>query len=197
MTFLEQHQLIYGLGVNVGDFWQWAYSDILSNRNRSIFAEYMVGVALGVVTKPSVEWDSVDLEYQDYKIEVKSSAYWQSWQQEKRSKISFSVRKAVFWNVETGKYQGETTRCAHAYVFCHYAELDKTKVNVLDISPWDFYVISTGELDHEFGEAKSISLKSVRKMARPCKFGELKATVDSVRQEHPCPQAAQGTPGDV
>lgn len=26
-------------GKTVGDFWQWAYSDILSNRNRSIFAE--------------------------------------------------------------------------------------------------------------------------------------------------------------
>lgn len=42
----------------VGDFWQWAYSDILSNRNRSIFAEFIVGVALGVVNKPRREWDS-------------------------------------------------------------------------------------------------------------------------------------------
>ena len=28
----------------MGDFWQGAYSNILSNRNRSIFAEFIVGV---------------------------------------------------------------------------------------------------------------------------------------------------------
>ena len=47
--------------ITVGDFWRWAYSDLLSNRNRSIFAEYIVGVALGIVDNPRVEWDSVDL----------------------------------------------------------------------------------------------------------------------------------------
>jgi hypothetical protein len=31
-------------GRTVGDFWRWAYSDILSNRNRSIFAKFIVGV---------------------------------------------------------------------------------------------------------------------------------------------------------
>ena len=47
----------------VGDFWSWAYSDILGNRNRSIFAEFIVGSALGVVDTARIEWDSVDLHY--------------------------------------------------------------------------------------------------------------------------------------
>ena len=48
VNFFDQQEPIPGAnGVTVGDFWQWAYSDILSNRNRSIFAEYIVGVALG------------------------------------------------------------------------------------------------------------------------------------------------------
>src|ERR1035437_2209122 len=92
---LNYHDSIPGLdGRTVGDFWQWGYSDILSNRNRSIFAEFMVGVALGVVEKPRVRWDAVDLRYAGFKIEVKSAAYIQSWPQKKLSAIRFEIGKA-------------------------------------------------------------------------------------------------------
>jgi len=50
-------------GLSLGDFWSWAYSDILSNRNRSVFAEFIVGSALGVIDEPRIEWDAVDLRY--------------------------------------------------------------------------------------------------------------------------------------
>lgn len=37
---LEANKLIPGLSnKTVGDFWSWAYSDILNNRNRGIFAK--------------------------------------------------------------------------------------------------------------------------------------------------------------
>jgi|GEM_PF-4375483 len=35
-------------GVHVLDYWQWAHSDLLSNLERAIVAEYLVGQALGV-----------------------------------------------------------------------------------------------------------------------------------------------------
>jgi hypothetical protein len=182
--FLYPNEPIPGLnGRTVGDFWQWAYSDILSNRNRSIFAEFMVGVALGVVEKPRVEWDAVDLRYGGFKIEVKSSAYCQSWFQKKPSAILFSIRKAVFWNPETGAYEGEATRSADAYVFCVHAERDKAKANVLDVSTWDFYVVATETLNPEFGAAKSLSLASVRRIGQRCTFGGLQAAVDGVLME--------------
>jgi hypothetical protein len=38
-----------------GDFRQWVYSDIWSNQNRATVAEFMVGVALGGVDKPTVK----------------------------------------------------------------------------------------------------------------------------------------------
>jgi hypothetical protein len=70
---------IIGLdNTTLGDFWTWAYSDVIGNRNRSIFAEFLVGTALGVVDKPRVEWDAVDLRYSDSKIEVKAAGYVQS-----------------------------------------------------------------------------------------------------------------------
>jgi hypothetical protein len=165
-------------GRNVGDFWRWAYSDLLSNRNRSIFAEYIVGVALGVVDKPRVEWDAVDLRYDGFRIEVKSSAYCQSWYQYKPSIIQFSIRKAVFWNPETGAYEGEATRSADVYIFCLHAEKDKVKANVLDIAAWDFFVVPTVKLNQEFGTAKSISLAAVKRLAVACKWDGLRAAAD-------------------
>ena len=180
-ALLSANEPIPGLnGRTVGDFWQWAYSDILSNRNRSIFAEFIVGVALGAVGQPRVEWNSADLQYDRFKVEVKCSADLQSWQQERPSRVQFSIRKAVVWNRHTGKYEGTPARCADVYVFCHYPERDKAKANVLCVAAWDFYVIATETLNREFGDAQSVSLSAIRRTALHCKFDGLKAAVDSV-----------------
>jgi hypothetical protein len=146
--------------------------------NRSTFAEHLVGLALGVVDKPRVEWGAVDLLYGKFKIEVKSSAYWQSWFQKKPSAILFSVRKAIFCNSVTGAYKGEATRSAAIYVFCVHAEKDKSKADVLDVATWDGYVVSTEVLNQQFGMAKSLSLAAVERIALRCKFEGLKVTVD-------------------
>ncbi len=172
---------ILGLGGRtVGDFSQWAHSDVLSNWNRSIFAEYIVGVALGVVDKPRVEWDAVDLRYGGCNIEVKSSAYCQSWFQSKPSTIQFSIRKAAFWNPDTGAYEGEATRSADVYVFCLHTERDKSKANVLDVAAWEFFMVPTATLNQEFGTAKSVSLAAVKRVAVECGFDGLKTAVDAV-----------------
>ncbi len=190
-AFLNSDDLIPGLGDReVGDFWRWAYSDILSNRNRSVLAEFIVGVALGVVDKPRVEWDAADLRYRGFKIEVKAAAYVQSWHQDKPSAIRFSIRKAKLWNPATGKYEGQPIRCADLYVFCLYPERDNAKANVLDIPAWDFYVVSTAVLNRKFDKRKSLPLVEVRQLARRCKVEELKAVVDDAL--HTCSAQALG-----
>jgi len=40
------------LGATVGDFWSWAYSDMLSNVIRSVYAEFLVASALGFTHEP-------------------------------------------------------------------------------------------------------------------------------------------------
>lgn len=183
--FLESGQPIPSLqGRTVGDFWRWAYSDVRSNTTRSVFAEYIVGLALGVVRKPRVEWDAVDLRYGDFNVEVKASGYCQSWFQRKPSSISFSIRKARFWNPAIGAYEGEATRSAHVYVFCVHAEREKEKATVLDVSTWNFYVVPTRNLNQDFGMAKSLSLTSVRRIAVQCKWSGLKSTVDRVLESN-------------
>jgi len=63
-TRLPPHHTIPNLpGHTLGDFWSWAYSEVLTNTTRSVFAEYLVGAALGVVNTPRVEWDRQDFEY--------------------------------------------------------------------------------------------------------------------------------------
>jgi hypothetical protein len=132
------------------------------------------------VDAPRIEWESVDLHYRGFKVEVKSAAECQSWHQANASPILFSIRKATEWNRETGKFQGQRTRCADVYVVCHYPERDKTKANVLDVLAWDVYVGATEDLNRRFGDAKSIRLAALKKIAAVCKFHQLRVTVDLV-----------------
>ena len=64
MDILSMDTKICGMGnATVCDFWTWAYSDILSNRNRGIFAEYIVSHALSADTEARLEWDAYDCFY--------------------------------------------------------------------------------------------------------------------------------------
>ena len=148
----------------VSDFWAWAYSDILSNLNRSIFAEFLVAYALDVTDEPRVEWDAVDVKYENITIEVKSAAYVQSWKQSKHSTISFDIAKKKSWIAETNEYLPESSRFSDCYVFCLYVETEK--VNVLDIIGWRFYVVPTKIINDVYGEQKSVSLRKVQNISK-------------------------------
>lgn len=67
-------------------FWNWAFSDFLSNALRGVLAEYIIAHALDCTEKLRNQWNEYDLETKsDIKIEVKSSAYLQAWSQKKHS----------------------------------------------------------------------------------------------------------------
>ncbi|HLP27552.1 MAG TPA: hypothetical protein VK147_02850 [Candidatus Didemnitutus sp.] len=84
---------------------QWAYSDHLSNANRGVLAEYIVGLAVGATEKPRVEWDKYDLVTPGgVSIEVKSSAYPQSWNNPKPSTIVFDIAPRTWWDAATNTY---------------------------------------------------------------------------------------------
>lgn len=99
---------IKGTDVSVSDFWRWAYSDLLSNRNRGILAEFIVGNALGLTNDPRFEWDKADFEYNGKFIEVKSGAYIQAWEQKQLSKVIFNIPKAKSWDHKIGKMGEES-----------------------------------------------------------------------------------------
>lgn len=183
-TLLPYETAIENTGnLTVGDFWQWAYSDILSNRNRGIFAEFLVAAALGVTTIPRIEWAGVDVRYGDLAIEVKTSAYWQSWPQRRPSSIRFGVAERLAWNEVDNTYAPVATRTADVYVFCLYAEerQEFAVKHILDANFWRFYVLGTDTLRRLLGTQRSIALAVLSKVCQPVEYGELKRKIDQQR----------------
>jgi hypothetical protein len=132
-SYIDPATRIHGLdGRSVCDYWQWAYSDLLSNTNRPILAEYLVGAALEALSGPRIEWDTTDLTYRGLTIEVKSAAYVQTWEQKRLSAIRFEIAEHQRWNAETRLYEVGTCRHADCYVFCLLAEQDRNRVDPLD-----------------------------------------------------------------
>jgi len=166
-------------GHTLGDFWSWAYSEVLTNTTRSVFAEYLVGAALGAVERPRVEWDRQDFEYRGRGIEVKSSAYLQSWYQERPSKIQFDIALKKRWDPATNTYIPDyPCRCADCYVFCLFTERDPATADVLDTNGWEFFVLPTPTIEERFGEQKSVALSRIREICDPVPHSNLKQSID-------------------
>lgn len=164
--------------VTITDFWSWAYSDVLSNRNRAVFAEFIVGFLLDVLDTPRIEWDSVDLRYKGKGIEVKSAAYLQSWSQNQPSRITFSIEKKKSWFADSNTYSPEPVRAADCYVFCLFNTIEREKANVLDLTQWRFWVVPSTRIDQEMKDGKSISFSKLSRIHEPVDYHELKTTVD-------------------
>ena len=168
------------------DFWRWAVSDILSNATRGKFAEFIVGTVLNVdLKKPSDEWGAYDLiSKSGLKIEVKTSAYIQSWNQKEYSKPLFSIKKAKFWDSEKNMTKGKPKRHADIYIFCLLKEKKQEVINPLNLSQWEFYPVLTETLNNYKRSQQSITLPSLQKISEPVLYSELKNKVsEMIKQE--------------
>lgn len=166
----------------ISSYWQWTHSDIIENTERGIFAEYLVACALGVSDNVRTNFDAYDLKTKDnITIEVKSSAYIQSWPQDKLSTILFSIRPTKAWNPETNSYDAKSKRQSLVYVFCvlNYKSKDDG-LNPLDTKQWDFYVLPTKILNKESPVQKNITLSRLLKLgAVQCRFENLAETISN------------------
>jgi hypothetical protein len=170
---------------NLLDFWSWSVSDILSNATRGRFAEFVVGTAVGLDPKNlRDEWDAYDLKTDNgIKIEVKSAAYIQTWNQKKISTISFSIKHAKYWDSETFIEDEKPRRHADIYVFCHLKHLNQATIDPLKMEQWDFYVLPTFKLDQYERSQSSITLNSLRKLTKQIKYSELKIEINKASKE--------------
>lgn len=168
--------------INPNNFWKYAYSDFLDNRNRGALAEYMVAEALGVTDNtPFTSWESYDIEYQGLKIEVKTSAYVQSWKQDKPSKPSFGIPMKQGWVGETNEWDGEIIRHADVYVFCLLDHKDEKTINPLDTTQWVFYVVKTTEINEKLQDQKTVGLSTIEWLEHEkCSFTGIKFTLDDL-----------------
>ena len=176
------HQDAAPLGFDLLDFWRWSASDLASNALRGVLAEYIVAQALGVAEVPRSEWEPFDLMGPGgAKVEIKSSAYLQTWAQRSYSKITFGIAPTRAWDADTGDYSGTIKRQSDVYVFALLAHRDQESLDPLDLAQWEFYVMATSVLDEKVPIQKTVSLKGLMDLGcRKGRFDEIKAMVDEV-----------------
>lgn len=148
--------------ISASDFWQWAYSDFMSNTLRGVLAEYIVARATNCTHRPRKEWDAYDLQTKaGLKLEVKSAAYLQSWEQRRHSSIRFDIAPKKGWDATTNTSAKESGRPADVYVFCVFEAKEKEGADPLDLGQWFFLLCSTERLNEQFGAQKSVALSSL------------------------------------
>ena len=162
------------------NFWQWSSSDLLSNTLRGRLAEFIVASALGVASGTRIEWDAVDVvSPSGVKVEVKSSAYLQSWKA-KASRISFNVQPKLAWNWDTNSFAVAPARVADVYVFCLHDHQDPKTVEPMNLNQWRFFVLATEELDAKLERQKTIGLAILKTLnAREVNYANLAAAIES------------------
>jgi hypothetical protein len=165
---------------SVHDFWNWAFSDLCDDDLKGFFAEWLVAKLLGISSTRRVSWANSDIiTPEGVRIEVKASSYWQSWKLldefgnayssplhpiSAKTRIGFAGLKAR----DAVTVPGPKTKPefkSHVYVFAFQHEEDSERWDALDLTQWEFYVVSTKKLK-ELGW-KSISLKMLRSLQSP------------------------------
>jgi hypothetical protein len=187
-----------GIEANLLEFWQWSASDLVDNVHRGVLAEFIVAKALGVDVSTRQNWAAFDLRTPEgLTVEVKSSAYVQSWHQERHSTICFGVGETRGWDFLTNRWMKESKRQADVYVFALLNQRTKPQVNPLDLNQWEFYVVATAALNTAAGSRTSITLSSLRRLvAEPVAFSGLRQAVaraltssPALPREHKSPRA--------
>jgi hypothetical protein len=131
-------------------------------------AEFIVARALNAKLDVRNPWAGYDLDVltdsgKPLKVEVKSAAYLQSWEQDKPSTIQFDIKATETLDELKNKYDGVPMRHADVYVFALLKEeQDKTKVNPLDVEQWEFYVVSAARLNKRTRSQSSVTLNSLK-----------------------------------
>ncbi|WP_417898031.1 hypothetical protein ABN702_17415 [Bacillus haimaensis] len=177
---LKPESKIMGTNQTILDFWQWGFSNLRTNNLRGILAEFIVGTALGCLNQPRVEWDAFDLIYNEMKVEVKSSAYIQAWHKDKFSNISFGIGATREYDYETNQFSPTVKRQADIYVFCVHKEKNIELIDPLNLTQWEFYVTLTTELDQYFPHQKTVSLSSLKRIAKPSTYETLKKVINNL-----------------
>ena len=164
------------------NFDRWAAGNLVDNRNRGIFAEWLVGQALGVIGDHDVrtEWDAVDLRFGDLTIEVKASGLSQTWNLLVPSTPRFGIpRQKRAWFADTDEWivYDEPKRSADIYVFCLHRSVPATNENVADTDSWSFWVVATSTINDELDAQSSVGVSTLNRLAEPVGWSEIKAAV--------------------
>lgn len=165
--------------MDIADFWRWHFCDRFDLQDK--MAEYIVAKALGKKSADNIgSWTLFDIMYRNKRIEVKETSYYHSWQsdEEPKSKArNFRIAKAYSeYKDAASSYERQND----IYVFCLNTGSTREDSDPLQLEYWEFYIIPTKTINEVCGEAKTISLSRVRKLAKGVAYREIKGTVDKL-----------------
>ena len=144
---MEGSEPFGGSEATVLDFWRWAFSDLRENIVRGVLAEYLVAKAVGDPNPVRHAWDNFDVTTPSgTRIEVKSSAYLQSWRQKELSRIVFTGLVGRAYSYETNELEAEPSLRADFYVFALHKCQIPDQYDPLDLDSWEFYVVAVDQL---------------------------------------------------
>jgi hypothetical protein len=147
-----------GLDARVVDFWRWAFSDLRDNTTRGILAEYLVARAVGDLRKLRVGWANFDVLAPDgTTIEVKCSAFLQSWNQRRHSSLSFGRLSAREFDEARNEYSVDPRVRADVFVFAVQNQRDPVAYDMLDLSHWQFWVVDADTIRTKGGKTVGIA----------------------------------------
>ena len=116
------------------DYWRWAGSDLVSNVRRGILGEFLVGSALKMTDRVRREWDAYDVRTPSgLTVEVKTSAYIQSWAQTDYSRIQFDIAPHKSWDAKDNTFDSVNRRSADVYVLSLLAHRDQNSIDPLNV----------------------------------------------------------------
>ena len=162
---LDGSESFDGLEASVRDFWSWAHSDLRDNTERGVLAEFLVARAVGSSQRVRVGWDNYDVLAPDgTRIEVKASAYLQSWAQKKHSQLVFGRLSGLEFDASRNEFGTERRVRGDVFVFCVHTERDPAAYDALDVSKWEFYVVAADAVRE--ARTRTVGINWVRNHAR-------------------------------
>ncbi|PRY50935.1 hypothetical protein BCF74_13716 [Knoellia remsis] len=177
---LSGDEAFIGLDRTVKDFWRFAMSDLRMNNTRGYVAEFLVAQAVGAHAL-RVEWDEYDvLTPEGLRIEVKSAAYLQNWEQTNLSRITFAglARRGV----TVGRADPSPIFGADVYVFALETATDHDSFDPLCVEQWDFHVVPRTMIE-ALGQ-RSLGLGTVRRLSGgSVPFERLGSTIRALAME--------------
>lgn len=144
-------------------------------------------MALDVADGVRSGWEAYDIETSSgIRVEVKASAYVQTWGQRALSKIIFGIRPTRAWDPTTNVFAKDSQRQANVYVFAVLAERNQTNVDPLNLAQWQFYVLPTSVLNDRAPLQKTINLSSLLRIgALIAGYQELRDAVERASSDLP------------
>lgn len=169
-------------GALIRAFWSWAYSDLRSNTERGIFAEFLVAQAVGDTSPLRKAWANHDVTTPSgVRVEVKAFGYLQSWHQRRLSTPSFGRLTGRTWDEETGEFGIEPEVRADVFVFALQTCRDPDVYDVLDLDQWEFRVVPAAAVRDS--SVRTVGMSFLNQHAsRPVGWSDLADAIDAAAQ---------------